>query len=277
MGVPLAVGCLVAAVLCYGASSLLLSQGSHRVRGTTYLTGLGFQGAAFLLSFVARVELPLVLVQACVAASVAVTAVAGAALGRWRLSGGDGLALAGVVLGIAAVGGSAQASRVSLDGALPLIVAAVVGFGSLAGLGFRLGATALGALAGLAYGSSAIAARALAGDPLAAVRSAIGVLAAVLLVAGLAAGQVLLTVAFRRGAGSRSRSVTGPVAAMYVAATIWPALAGLVWLDDRLHDGRWPLAAVGVVLALVGTGALARHEAPVPVETAGPTGRGAGT
>ena len=169
--VTLSALCLVAAVLCYGSSSLLLSQGSHAVRGRVYLLGLAFQALAFLLAFVARVELPLLVVQAAVAASVAVTAVAGAALGRWRLTGPDGAALVAVIAGIALVGSASQAGRVELGRSGPLLAAAAVAVLALVGVVAGLGATPLGALAGLAYGSSAVAARALAGDPLAAVRS----------------------------------------------------------------------------------------------------------
>lgn len=266
--VTLSALCLVAAVLCYGASSLLLSQGSHAVRGRAYLFGLAFQGLAFLLAFVARVDLPLLVVQSAVAASVAVTAVAGAALGRWRLTGPDGVALVAVIAGIALVGSASRPGRVELGQAGPLLVAAAVAalaLAGVAGVAARLGATPLGALAGLAYGSSAVAARALAGDPLAAVRSPVGLLAGAVLAGGLLAGQVLLTVAFRRGGtggpGSEaSTAVTGPVAAMYVAATLWPAAAGLAWLGDALHAGRELPAAAGVVLALAGTTLLTRHD-----------------
>ncbi|MFZ0161858.1 MAG: hypothetical protein WAL50_22745, partial [Kineosporiaceae bacterium] len=117
---------LALALLCYGASSLLLSQGSHAVRERTYLSGLGFQGAAFLLAFVARAELPLLVVQATVAASVAVTALAGAVLGRWRLTTRDGAALLSVVAGIALVGSASQTGGVVLGEAGPLLVAAAV-------------------------------------------------------------------------------------------------------------------------------------------------------
>jgi hypothetical protein len=252
--VVLAYGCLVAAVAGYGTSSLLLSQGSHAVRGRIYLVGLAFQAAAFLLAFAARVELPLLVVQAAVAASVAVTAAAGHLLHRWRLHALDGAALVAVVGGIALAGSVSLPSRVGLGDSGPMVVALVVALACVAGAVLPTGATAAGALAGLAFGSSAIAARALAGDPFAAAGSSTGVLAAVALVAGLAVGQVVLTSAFRRG------GVTGPVAAMYVAATVWPAAAGLAWLGDRVRPGASALAAAGVVLALAGATVLARHE-----------------
>jgi len=268
--------CLVAATFSYGTSTLLLSHeldsletGGGALHLASYRLGLAFQGLAFLLAFVARIDLPLLLVQAGVSASVAVSAVVGAALGRWRLGALDGAAVASVVAGVALAGAASEPSRASTDTLWPpliglVVTAACLGLWQVAarrpGL-LQLGPTVLGALAGLAFGSSAVGARMLAADPLAALRHPAPAAAAVLLVAGLGAGQVLLTTAFRSG------SVTGPVAAMYVAATVWPSLAGLVWLADAVQPGRWWWAAAGLVLALGGTARLAEHESqPAPVE-----------
>jgi drug/metabolite transporter (DMT)-like permease len=286
--VVLGYACLVAAAFSYGASTLLLSHGLGTGSGGTgsggtgsggtgsggnesspgalrlpsYRWGLALQGLAFLLAFVARIDLPLLLVQAGVSASVAVSAVVGAALGRWRLDPLDGTAVASVVAGVALAGAASEPSRASTEtmGAPLTGLAVTVGCLAVWQLSARrpgvlpLGATTLGALAGLAFGSSAVGARMLAADPFAALRHPAAAAAALLLVTGLGAGQVLLTTAFRRG------SVTGPVAAMYVAATVWPSLAGLVWLADAVQPGRWYWAAAGLVLALAGTARLAGHE-----------------
>lgn len=259
--VALAVAALAGAVVCYGASSLLLAEGSRRVRGPVYLIGLTAQAAAFLLAFLARADLPLLVVQASVSASVAVTALAGQLLGRWRLGTADLAALTGVVAGIAMAGAAALPTRAELAGPGAMAVALLVAVCCLAALAIPVPPTATGAFAGLAYGSSALAARALAGDPLAVLGTPGGLLAGLVLVSGVAIGQVLLTVAFRRGAGTQDHArVTGPVSAMYVAATVWPAAAGLAWLGDRVRPGAGPLAALGVVLALTGTTVLARRE-----------------
>ncbi len=275
MGVPIAVAALAGAILCYGASSLLLATGSHAVRGRAYLTGLAFQAAAFLLAFLARIDLPLLLVQSAVAASVAVTASAGAVLGRWRLLPRDVAALGAVVAGIALVAGASRPGRAEPVSQPPVLIAAAVALLTLAGLAVRLRPSLLGALAGLAYGSSAIAARMLAADPLAAVHTPAAAAAAIVLVGGVLIGQVLLTVAFRRSARhpdddaaaptaptapAASGSVTGPVAALYIASTLWPSAAGLAWLGDRVQPGRAPLAALGIAAALAGTAVLSRHE-----------------
>ncbi len=265
-GVSLA--CLALAIGAYGCSSLLLATGARSVLGAAYLAGLGCQGVAFVAAFVARAQLPLVTVQAAVAASVAVTALLGAALGRWRLTARDGLALLATVGGIALVTAAADPGPASRTTAAPLLVSAAVGVAACAGLHPRVGAAVLGSCAGLAYGSSAVAARALAGHlvegtgPGQPLTIAVAV---VLLIAGVAVGQALLTVAFRRasaGAAATSSTVIGPVSALYVASTVWPALAGLAWMGDRLHAGGLPTAAAGVVLALGGAAWLSRHEQP---------------
>lgn len=273
---------LAGGVLCYGVSSLLLSLGADRVRGTAYLTGLAAQAAAFALAFVARVDLPLLVVQASVSASVAVTALAGRLVGRWSLSRLDLVGMVCVVAGIAAVGAASDPTRAEVAGSRPMLIALAVAVASLTAVVRPAPATLTGALAGLAYGSSAVAARALAADPLDAVRSASGGLAAGVMVIGVVIGQVLLTLAFRRGQSGHVGSVTGPVSAMYVAATVWPAWAGLAWLGDRVRPGAGPAAAIGLIAALAGAALLARHEAPdkpaagaaAPGGTTAPTGSG---
>ena len=292
---------LAAAVACYGASSLLLSSGADQIRSRSYLLGLVAQGAAFLLAFVARTQVPLLMVQACVTASVAVTAAAGAAMGRWRLGRSELVALAGVVLGITALGtaarpGPAQAltgtalSACAVVTVLPLLAA-------LPGPGRRASAWLLGALAGIGFGGSAVAARALAGDPETSwrlLRTGSGLVAAAVVIGGVLIGQVLLTLAFRSrehpravpsalpsvsdpssasasasaSAGTRaqtsedSSAVTGPVAAMYLTATLWPAVAGLAWLGDAVRPGRGWVALVGLAVALAGAAVLSRAETP---------------
>lgn len=88
----LSVAALIVAVLAYGISTLLLSGASRGSIGEAlarplWWTGTGVQGFAFLAAFVARHSLPLLVVQPAVAASVAVTAALGSALGRRRLDG----------------------------------------------------------------------------------------------------------------------------------------------------------------------------------------------
>lgn len=280
---PLAVTvvALVGALAAYGMSSLLFAEGSDRVTSRAYLSGLALQGLAFLLAFLARAQLPLILVQATISASVAVTAIGGVLLGRWRLGLRDGAAIAAVVGGIAAVGASSSPSLVTGTGWTPLLAAAGVCVLALPGLlrqraaehparapgeAAILTAALLGGLGGLSFGSSAIAARMVAADPLSMVRSPIGLAQAGVLIGGLWVGQALLTVALRAArAGAQpghSSSVTVPVSAVYIAGTLWPAIAGLVWLGDRLVPGRGSLAAMGLVLALAGVSVLSRSSRP---------------
>ncbi len=273
---------LVGALAGYGVSSLFLAQYSDRVTSPGYLAGLSLQGVGFLLAFVARTQLPLILVQSTISASVAVTAIGGVLLGRWRLDRRDSAALAAVVAGIGAVGASSSPGPVAPSGWVPVLamgsVSALallgvlwrpprVSQGTAAGSAIRAAAL-LGVLAGLSYGSSAIAARMVASDPLSMVRSPMGLVQAAVLIGGVWIGQVLLTLALRRARdGSepgRSSRVTVPVSAVYIAGTVWPATAGLLWLGDLLLPGRGGLAALGVVLALAGVSALSRSSHPQP-------------
>jgi hypothetical protein len=78
-------------------------------------------------------------------------------------------------------------------------------------------------------------------------------------VAGGAAGYLLLTSALQRG------SVTTAVAGLVVGETIAPALVGLVWLGDRTRDGFGWMVFAGFAIAVAGTLILARFgEAPNP-------------
>jgi drug/metabolite transporter (DMT)-like permease len=266
---------LAAAVVAYGLATLQLSRASTEGRVLAHprwWLGVGLQGCGFLLTFFARHQLPLVLVQPLLTGSLVVTTVAGVALGMWRLSRADLLRCLLVVVGVALLAGSARsgtANPLGGWGAAALTVAelgAAVAFLRPPGrLVPRHRALWLGGCAGLAYASTAVAARALAADPVALVQTGVGIWVALLLVAGSLIGEGALTVSLREG------HVGGPVSAMYVVATVVPSVAGLVWLGDRIAGGGLPLAAVGMAAALVGSLGLTGHGHPakepiVPVD-----------
>lgn len=268
----LAYAALAMSALCYGISSLLLSRGADVVRGRIYLAGLVAQAAGFGLSFLSRTEAPLMLVQAGVSASVGVTAVLGAMLGRWRLTLRDTAAVATLVLGLSAVGAAADpggADSLPTAGlAMCLLVTVATGLSAR----LPLPAAALGAMAGLGYGASAIAARAVAGRTQILADRPQAVVLLILVVAGIVVGQMALTVAFRRGRRTHAENtgaVVGPVAAMYLVATVWPAAVGVAWLGDLVRPGWGPIAVLGLALAMSGTVILARLEIsgdPDPLE-----------
>jgi len=268
-----------AAALCYGVGAVLQAVAARQteavqgldprllarlVRSWRYVLGLVLDGIGFLLSLVAVQALPLFVVQSIVASFLAITAVLGAVFLHMRLTRGDRIALAVVVLGLVLVGASASdeepvpadAARgwILLGATVALAVAAV----PLARIRGARGAAALGAVAGLAFGATSIAVRLLPGD---LTPSAIGSDPAAFLTSpatyalALAGVVALLTysIALQRG------SVTQATAPLVVGETVVPALVGVLVLGDATRAGWAGVAVVGFVLAVGGAVALARH------------------
>lgn len=260
---------LVLSVLAYGLATYLLARGSTGgVRAALtrweWLAGTGTQGVAFLLAFLARQDLPLLVVQPALTASVAVTVVLGAVLRRWRLGPRDAVALAAVVAGVAGLGFCASPGRSDVPSAAALGVLAAglalsVGWAVRGVRGRRptgVQAFGTGIVAGLAFAVVAVAARVLAADPWGLVRTPTGLVALALLGGGVVLGQVLFTASLSGG------SVAGPTASSHVVETVLPALAGIVWLGDAVVPGRAPLAVACTALALAGSVLLTHHGAP---------------
>jgi hypothetical protein len=259
----LSVVALSVAVVAYGLATLQLSRASTTgrvLRHPRWWLGVALQGAGFVLTFLARHQLPLLLVQPVLTGSLVVTTVAGAAQGLWRLGRADLLRCLVVVLGVALLASAARSGRagpLGVPGAVALTAAELV---ALAGVLHPIGVLAarhralwLGGCAGLAYGAVAVSARALAADPVRLVRTGIGGWAVALLLIGSLIGEAALTVSLRSG------HVGGPVSAMYVVSTLAPSAAGLLWLGDRMAGDGWPLAALGTAAALVGSLGLTGH------------------
>jgi drug/metabolite transporter (DMT)-like permease len=285
---------LAAASVAYAASNLLLARGSvagrersqggrtggiaATLRQPAYLAGTVGQAAGFLLALGARRELPLLVVQSGVTASLALTAVGGALLGRWRLGWGRTAAVTAVVAGLVLAASAGRPGRAVDPGIGPLVGCLAAVLLSLAllpdralarvGVPDRLRPAVQGLASGVGFGASAVGARVAVGEVLGAtvtpadalrlVTSAVGVLSLVLLVGGVVVGQVLLTAALASGA------VTGPVAAMHVVENAAPAAIGVLLLGDVVAPGGGRIAVLGVALALVGSVRLAGHDAPEP-------------
>ncbi len=227
-------------------------------RQPVFLVALVLNGLGFLLHVTALQTLPLFLVQAVIAGSVAVTAVLSVRVLRTRLAGRQWAAVALVVAGLVLLGRSAQAGEA--EGGpdlLPLLLLlAVVGIAALAALVRRLAyaAVLLGLLAGAGFGVVAVSARLLPDLGADLLTSPV---AGVLLLAG-AVAFLVYSAAMQRG------SVTTATAAMVVTQTVVPAAAGLL-LGDRVRPGSVPVALVGFALALTGALGLGRFEQGLPV------------
>ncbi len=283
IGFLLALGCSV----CYGTASVLQAAATRSVeagsgsgidtvllaraaRQWRYLAGVGLDGVGFLLQVAALRLVPIYVVAAALAASIAVTAIVAAWVLSARLSPREWTAV-GVVCGslvvLALAAGPAHFRRApaGLGWALLGVVAAIFIAGAAAGrLPDRPRALALGLAAGSGFGVVEIGVRLIEViDP--TKRSFYADPALYAGAAGGVAGFLLLTSALHRG------SVTTAVAGMVVGETIAPAFVGVVWLGDRARDGLGWLVVAGFVVAVSATLVLARFgEAPQPAPKPAP-------
>ncbi len=261
--------CALFAAVGYGTASVLQSVAARKAdsspgldprllvrlaRSLPYVSGLGLDLAAFVASLVALRTLPLFFVQSAVAASVGVTAVIAAAIGV-RLRGREIASLVVLGAGLLLLAASAQPDRgtpLTLGVRWGLLSCAVVmgAAGALVARGNgRSSAHALAVLAGLAFTVVAITARSLTvPSPLWHVLADPG-LWAILALGAL--GMLLFTTALQRG------SVTSATALTFAVETIVPAGIGLAFLGDSTRPGFALVAAVGFVLTIAGTMALA--------------------
>jgi len=280
IGLLLALGCSV----CYGTATVLQAAATRSVnsgdsdsgvdaalllralRQWRYLVGIGLDGLGFVLQVAALRLVPIYVVAAAIAGSLAVTAIVAAWVLSTRLSGVEWAAVAVVcaslaMLGLAAGPEGTGHGPAGLGWALLVIVAVVFVAGAAAGrLSDRTRALVLGLGAGAGFGVVEIAVRLI--DSIDLTKAAFYSNPAVYaVIAGGLAGFMLLTSALSRG------SVTTAVAGMVVGETVGPALVGVVWLGDQTRAGLGWLVVAGFVVAVFATLALSRFgEAPEPAK-----------
>lgn len=280
IGFLLALGCSV----CYGTATVLQAVATRSVESATtsgvdavllmravrqwrYLAGIGLDGLGFLLQVLALRLVPIYVVAAALAASIAVTGIVSAWVLAARLSSVEWTAVGVVcvslaVLACAAGPGHFRHAPAALGWALIGVVAAIFLAGAAAGrLRDRERALALGLGAGSGFGVVEVGVRLIhVVDPTKA--DFYTQPAPYAAAGGGVAGFLLLTSALQRG------SVTTTVAAMVVGETIAPAIVGVVWLGDSARAGLGWLVVAGFVVAVSATLVLARFgEAPNPAET----------
>ncbi|MFY2858752.1 DMT family transporter [Mycobacterium sp. THU-M104] len=275
IGFLLALACSV----CYGTASVLQAAATRSVQAGSgsgvdtvllvraarqwrYLAGVVLDLLGFALQVAALRMVPIFVVAAALAASIAVTGVVAAWVLSARLSPAEWTAVglvcvSLVVLALGAGPGHVWHAPAGLGWALLGLVAAIFVAGAAAGrLPDRPRALALGLCAGSGFGVIEVGVRLIdVVDPTTISFYTNPALYAA--AAGGAVGFLLLTSALHRG------SVTTAVAGMVVGETVAPALVGVVWLGDRARDGLGWLVVLGFVIAVSGTLALARFgEAP---------------
>jgi drug/metabolite transporter (DMT)-like permease len=269
--------------VCYGFGSTLQAVSARRALATPgvdprlllrmgrqvpFLAALALDTAGFAGQIIALRSVPIFLVQAAQAASIAVTALAATAVFAVRLRGAEWAAIATVIAGIVALGLSAGAEGgtpgfgfgLALFGAV--VILAVIGF--LAGrIADPTGAAVLGAVAGLGFGVVALGVRAIPGlAPTALLTNPASY--------AVAAGGVLAFLFF--SSGLQRGTVTVVTTAMVVGETVLPGILGVFLLGDRARPGTAPLAVVGFLLAVAGAVRLARF-GELPKNDRRPDGR----
>ncbi|CDO88660.1 hypothetical protein AWC29_07625 [Mycobacterium triplex] len=280
IGFLLALGCS----LCYGTASVLQAVAARSVesggksgvdamlllralRQWRYLAGIGLDGFGFLLQVAALRLVPIYVVAAALAASIAVTGIVSVWVLSARLSKAEWTAVGVVCVSLAALACAAGPGHFrhgppGLGWALIVAVAVIFLIGAVAGrLADRERALALGLGAGSGFGVVEIGVRLL--DEIDPTKAAFYTDPALYAAAGGgAAGFLLFTSALQRG------SVTTTVAAMVVGETIAPALVGVLWLGDTARPGWGWLVILGFAVAVAGTLVLARFgEAPSTAES----------
>jgi drug/metabolite transporter (DMT)-like permease len=261
------------AAVAYGVAAILQSVAARRVAATSgvdprlllrlirrpaFVVALALNVGGYALHLAALRSLPLFLVQAAIAGSVAVTAVLSRPVLGTELDSGDRLAVAAAAVGLAVLAaGSAGTENADLGsgGRWLLVGAAVVVAvaGRIAGrVHGHVGAALLGAVAGLGYAVVGIGSRvlpdlspgALVGDPAAYAVLFSGVVAFLLYATALQRGEIM--------------TATGP---MVVTQTVVPAVVGVVLLADEVRPGWQVPALVGLALAVWGAARLGRRPA----------------
>lgn len=276
------------AALCFGTASVLQHASAARAasgsaldprllvrlaRQGPYLAGLGLDAVGFGLSAWAVRLLPLFVVQAALASSLAVTAVVAALVAREALRPAERNAVAAIVGGLVLLAVSAGPEQAApgrglttavLVAGLPLLIVAAALVERRAA-GARPG-MALGALGGLAFAGFGMAGRVLGTPPRPALLTDPLCWA---LVAYVGLGLLLYGAALQRG------RVTTVTAACVVAETLVPAAVGVTLLGDAARPGLGLVAVTGFVLTTAAALWLARRDdwappAPALVPAAAP-------
>lgn len=248
--------CAIGAAIAYGLATTLQARGAQRAAGRSSallqpwtLAGTALDGVGIVLALVALRSLPLYVVQAIVAASLAVSAVTASYLLGQTLRPRHWAAVLAVTAGLVLVGAAASTGSTSqapgwLSTALVVLASATAVavaydaarraasgllLGVVAGFGFAIYAVAVATLPDLAP-------RALITSPLAYAAAVAGAAGFVALVHGLERASVA--------------TVTAPVV---VLETVLPGAVGLAVLGERPA----PLALAGFSLAVIGALALA--------------------
>jgi drug/metabolite transporter (DMT)-like permease len=283
--------CALIAAVCYGVGSTMQAVAAQATRDDRqgvdprllirllgqwrYLVGIGMDILGFVAQITALRMLPLFLVQATMAASIAVTAILATRLFHVRLSRAEWSAVALVCAGLAMLGAAAESEGTGHVGTGfhwgLLVCGALLGvLGIAAGrLPDPARTAALGLIAGLGFGTLGTAVRVLPDlspatllhDPATYTVVVAGILASWFYAAALQRGGVVAATAM-----------------MLIGETVPPSAIGVLLLGDHTRPGWVPVAVAGFVVAVAGALTLARFgeieqpERPAQPATVGTSG-----
>ena len=261
----------IVSAICYGTASVLQAIAARRAPASDhvdprvlvrifsqwpFIIGLALDGLGFVAQFIALRSLPIFLVQAALAASLAVTALVAVPVLKLRLGPVQWGAIAGVCVGLALLGISAGREnadlpswgfRIGLTAAVPVL--ALLGWGATK-LKDPAGAVTLGLVGGLFFGVVALAARSI--SDVEWTHWFVGPEIYTLVVAGGLAF-LFYTIGLQRA------SVTTVTAGMVIGETVLPSVVGVLALGDSTRHGFVPVAIVGFLLAVAASLMLARY------------------
>lgn len=254
---------LVGGMIAYGFAGAELHTGSQSEKGAlkskNWWLGTGLQGVAFLLMALARRSLPLLIVQACSAGGLAVTAVIQHLNGSRRLRMLDAAAVGGVVAGLGLLAVGTQPGKAAPISSAHLWLLAVSVAVCLIVVKVRMHPAVSGVVGGLGFAAGAVGARLVIGDSahpfwlfwqLPWQNLAVGLLT----VAAIVLGQVHLTLGLKH-------STAAPVLApAFAIETLYPAVVGLLLMGETPRPGTGWIVLVGLVLLAWGMSHLLRGQ-----------------
>jgi drug/metabolite transporter (DMT)-like permease len=273
--------CAIFAAVCYGVASTMqavVARGTRddrqgvdprllfRLLGQwRYLASVGLDVVGLVAQVTALRSLPLFLVQAAMAASIAVTALLATRWFGMRLSGVEWASVGVVCVGLAMLGAAAESEGAGHGSRMfhfALLIAAL----ALAVLGVAAGrlpdparTAALGLVSGLGFGAMGTSIRVLPSLSIGTLITDPATYAAA--VAGVLAGWFYAS-ALQRG------GVVAATAMMLIGETVPPSVIGVVLLGDHTRHGWAPVAVAGFAIAVTSALVLARFgeikPAPAP-------------
>lgn len=242
---------VVVGSVAYGLSTVIQALAVRRSRGLAVigqplvLLGLGMDLGGWLLSLAALDRLPLFVVQAVLASSLAVVVLVARPVLGVRLRGTDAAVIVAAVLALVVLGlaGGEQAAGAAPRGFVAAMIIAAVVVAAATGALYRVGApVVMAVLAGLGFSVAALAARAMhaGGGIVATVWQPVTI---AVVVAGVGA-----TLAYLRALES---GPVGLVAAIVsVVEVVVPGALGILVLDDTVRSGWQVPGGVAFVIAL---------------------------